>query len=72
MRVATAVRKMQQHLFRFVLFYGMILELLNIYNRYRGYLGTYLIIVGVDVTGSHIATVHPHGSAAFLPFVASG
>jgi 20S proteasome subunit beta 2 len=31
-----------------------------------------LIIVGVDVTGSHIATVHPHGSIAYLPFVASG
>lgn len=54
-RVATAVRKIQQHLF-----------------RYQGYIGAYLIIVGVDVTGSHIATVHPHGSVAFLPFVASG
>lgn len=41
-------------------------------RRYQGYLGAYLIIVGVDVTGSHIATVHPHGSTAFLPFVASG
>jgi 20S proteasome subunit beta 2 len=40
--------------------------------RYQGYIGAYLIIVGVDVTGSHIATVHPHGSIAFLPFVASG
>jgi len=54
-RVATAVRKIQQHLF-----------------RYQGYIGAYLIIVGVDVTGSHIATVHPHGSISFLPFVASG
>ena len=40
--------------------------------RYQGHLGAYLIIVGVDVTGSHIATVHPHGSIAYLPFVASG
>lgn len=39
---------------------------------YQGYLGAYLIIVGVDVTGSHIATVHPHGSIAYLPFIASG
>jgi len=54
-RVATAVRKIQQHLF-----------------RYQGYIGAYLIIVGVDVTGSHIATVHPHGSISYLPFVASG
>jgi len=54
-RVATAVRIIQQHLF-----------------RYQGYIGAYLIIVGVDATGSHIATVHPHGSISFLPFVASG
>lgn len=54
-RVATAVRKIQQHLF-----------------RYQGYLGVYLIIVGVDTTGAHIANVHPHGSVAFLPFIASG
>ena len=40
--------------------------------RYQGYIGAYLIIVGVDVTGSHIATVHPHGSIAYLPFIASG
>ncbi|CAF1521465.1 unnamed protein product [Rotaria sp. Silwood1] len=53
--VATAVRKIQQHLF-----------------RHQGYLGAYLIIVDVDVTGSHMATVHPHRSISFLPFVASG
>jgi len=54
-RVATAVRKIQQHLF-----------------RYQGYIGAYLIIVGVDVTGSHIAAVHPHGSINYVPFIASG
>jgi len=54
-RVATAVTKIQQHLF-----------------RYQGYIGAYLIIVGVDVTGSHIATVHPHGSISYIPFIASG
>ncbi|CAF0995654.1 unnamed protein product [Didymodactylos carnosus] len=54
-RVAAAVRKIQQHLF-----------------RYQGYIGAYLIIVGVDTTGAHIATIHPHGSIAFLPFIASG
>ncbi|CAF2872439.1 unnamed protein product [Rotaria sp. Silwood2] len=54
-RVATAVTKIQQHLF-----------------RHQGYLGAYLIIVDVDVTGSHMATVHPHRSISFLPFVASG
>jgi len=40
--------------------------------RYQGYIGAYLIIVGVDVTGSHIAAVHPHGSISYLPFIASG
>ncbi len=40
--------------------------------RYQGYIGAYLIIVGVDVTGSHLATIFPHGSIAYLPLVASG
>ena len=72
-RVATAVRKIQQHLFRSVFpFIYSFFHTDFLSFRYQGYLGAYLIIVGVDVTGSHIATVHPHGSIAFLPFVASG
>ncbi|CAF4334835.1 unnamed protein product, partial [Adineta steineri] len=39
---------------------------------YKGYIGAYLIIVGVDVTGSHIATIEPYGTAAYMPYVASG
>ena len=54
-RVAAAVRKMQQHLF-----------------RYQGFIGAFLIIVGIDVSGVHIAALHPYGNASFLPFVASG
>ena len=73
-RVATAVRKIQQHLFRSAFLFICLLFHTNFpfFFRYQGHLGAYLIIVGVDVTGSHIATVHPHGSIAFLPFVASG
>ncbi|CAF1169687.1 unnamed protein product [Adineta steineri] len=44
-RVVTAVRMLQQHLY-----------------RYKGYIGAYLIIVGVDVTGSHIAAIEPYGT----------
>ncbi len=71
-RVATAVRKIQQHLFRFDFSLSQIPNLFFFSIRYQGYIGAYLIIVGVDVTGSHIATVHPHGSIAYLPFIASG
>jgi 20S proteasome subunit beta 2 len=73
-RVATAVRKIQQHLFRFDLSMKSFIEVRNLFFsiRYQGYLGAYLIIVGVDITGSHIATVYPHGSISFLPFIASG
>ncbi|CAF1219631.1 unnamed protein product [Adineta steineri] len=54
-RVVTAVRMLQQHLY-----------------RYKGYIGAYLIIVGVDVTGSRIAAIEPYGTASYMPYIASG
>ncbi|CAF1190686.1 unnamed protein product [Adineta steineri] len=44
--------------------------------RLRGeakcYIGAYLIIVGVDVTGSHIAAIEPYGTASYMPYLTSG
>ncbi|CAF0858847.1 unnamed protein product [Rotaria sordida] len=40
-------------------------------QSYQDYIGTYIMIVGVYVTGSHIAPVHPHGNIAYLPFIES-
>jgi 20S proteasome subunit beta 2 len=40
--------------------------------RYQGYIGTYLIIGGVDKTGPHLYEVAAHGSTSKLPFCAMG
>ncbi|KAG4302385.1 hypothetical protein PCK1_001367 [Pneumocystis canis] len=40
--------------------------------KYRGYVGAYLIIAGVDTTGSHLFTVSSHGNTDKLPFVTMG
>lgn len=40
--------------------------------RYQGYIGTALVIGGVDCTGAHLYTVWPHGSVDKLPFVTMG
>eukprot|EP00095_Tigriopus_kingsejongensis_P007365 maker-scaffold1571_size35388-snap-gene-0.8 protein:Tk07365 transcript:maker-scaffold1571_size35388-snap-gene-0.8-mRNA-1 annotation:"proteasome subunit beta type 7 precursor" len=40
--------------------------------RYQGYIGAYLVLGGVDVTGPHLYTVAAHGSTDCLPFVAMG
>lgn len=40
--------------------------------RYQGYIGAYLVIAGVDPTGSHLFTVHAHGSTDKLPYVTMG
>lgn len=40
--------------------------------RYQGHVGASLIVGGVDVTGSHLYSVYPHGSYDKLPFVTAG
>lgn len=40
--------------------------------RYQGHIGAYLVVAGVDPTGSHLYTVHAHGSVDKLPFVTMG
>ncbi|TSK17945.1 Proteasome subunit beta type-7 [Bagarius yarrelli] len=40
--------------------------------RYRGMIGAYLILGGVDVTGNHLYTVGPYGSMNKIPYVAMG
>ncbi|RDA92829.1 hypothetical protein CP533_2860 [Ophiocordyceps camponoti-saundersi (nom. inval.)] len=40
--------------------------------RYQGYIGAYLVIAGCDPTGTHLFTVHAHGSTDKLPYVAMG
>jgi len=40
--------------------------------RYRGAIGTYLIVGGVDVTGPSLMMIHAHGSVNQLPFATMG
>ncbi|UZP32637.1 hypothetical protein NXS19_000453 [Fusarium pseudograminearum] len=41
--------------------------------RYQGHIGAYLVVVaGVDPTGTHLFTVHAHGSTDKLPYVTMG
>jgi 20S proteasome subunit beta 2 len=40
--------------------------------RYQGHIGAYLVIAGVDPTGTHLFTVHAHGSTDKLPYVTMG
>lgn len=40
--------------------------------KYQGYVGAYLIIAGIDPTGTHLFTVSAHGSTDKLPFVTMG
>jgi len=40
--------------------------------RYRGAIGTYLIVGGVDVTGPSLLMIHAHGSVNKLPFATMG
>eukprot|EP00731_Ephydatia_muelleri_P024863 Em0016g1134a len=49
------------------------LQLLKQYlYRYQGYIGAYLVLGGVDITGPQLFTVHAHGSTDKLPYVAMG
>ncbi|GMM51840.1 proteasome core particle subunit beta 2 [Starmerella bacillaris] len=40
--------------------------------KYQGHVGAYLIIAGVDVTGSHLFSLHAHGSTDVGPYLALG
>jgi 20S proteasome subunit beta 2 len=40
--------------------------------QYQGHVGAYLVIGGVDQTGSHLFTVAAHGSTDKLPYVTMG
>jgi len=40
--------------------------------RYQGHIGAALIVGGVDVDGSHIYCIYPHGSTDKLPYATMG
>lgn len=41
-------------------------------TRYQGHIGAALVLGGVDATGPHLFTIHPHGSTDKLPYVTMG
>lgn len=40
--------------------------------RYQGHVGAALILGGVDNTGPHVYSIHPHGSTDALPYATMG
>ena len=44
----------------------------NHFYRYQGYISAALVLGGVDVTGPHLYSIHPHGSTDKLPYVTMG
>jgi 20S proteasome subunit beta 2 len=40
--------------------------------RHQGHIGAALVLGGVDATGPHLFTIHPHGSTDKLPYVTMG
>ena len=40
--------------------------------RHQGHIGAYLVVAGVDSTGTSLFTVHAHGSTDKLPYVTMG
>ncbi|KAF8424884.1 nucleophile aminohydrolase [Tirmania nivea] len=40
--------------------------------RHQGHIGAYLVVAGVDPTGTNLFTVHAHGSTDKLPYVTMG
>jgi 20S proteasome subunit beta 2 len=40
--------------------------------RYQGHVSAALVLGGVDLEGSHLYTIYPHGSTDKLPFVTMG
>lgn len=72
-RVVTALTMLKQMLFRYVIsiIYGLMSSKLIDY-RYQGHIGAALVLGGVDATGPHLFTIHPHGSTDKLPYVTMG
>lgn len=48
------------------------LKLLTRISSYQGHVGAALVLGGVDATGPHLFTIHPHGSTDKLPYVTMG
>lgn len=44
----------------------------HFHHRYQGQVGAALVLGGVDATGPHLFTIHPHGSTDKLPYVTMG
>jgi 20S proteasome alpha/beta subunit len=40
--------------------------------RYQGHISAALVLGGVDPTGPHLYSVHPHGSTDALPYITMG
>ncbi|KAI0051277.1 20S proteasome subunit [Auriscalpium vulgare] len=40
--------------------------------QYQGHIGAALVLGGVDPSGAHLFTIHPHGSTDKLPYVTMG
>lgn len=76
-RVVTAMTMLKQRLFRCVVStpccpcqprpVKLILSC-----RHHGQIGAALVLGGVDPTGPHLFTIHPHGSTDKLPYVTMG
>lgn len=69
-RVVTAMTMLKQYLFRCVPstpFFPLLTP-----RRHQGNVGAALVLGGVDATGPHLFTIHPHGSTDKLPYVTMG
>lgn len=72
-RVATAMTMLKQMLFQYVLSVSGTMSLAHwLLYRYQGHIGAALVLGGIDETGSHLFTIHPHGSTDKLPYVTMG
>ena len=69
-RVITAMTMLKQMLFRCVTCPFKYHQLTQ--TRYQGQIGAALVLGGVDATGPHLFTIHPHGSTDKLPYVTMG
>ena len=69
-RVITAMTMLKQMLFRCVTCSFKYHQLIQ--TRYQGQIGAALVLGGVDATGPHLFTIHPHGSTDKLPYVTMG
>ena len=63
---------LKQRLFQYVLSTRSECARANTIIRYQGGIGAALVLGGVDATGAHLFTIHPHGSTDKLPYVTMG